>query len=316
MGMLKVVLLTLIRPNPVALRAVDKDSEGFLGLVESIRTKGFFGAITVRENKDPESGQMYYELVDGLHRFTAAGIAGLTEINVDVVSLDDDQVLEAQIMANVHRVETKPVEYTRQLIRIINRNPLMTVAELALKLGKTPAWLQERLSLAKLKNEEIAAAVNEGKIPLANAYALAKLPDDEQKNWVDRAITASPSEFVPAVKNRIKEISDAKRKGTEAGEATFSPVEHLQKLSDIKDARLNDTAARVCKDCRATTAEEGFLAALNWSLHVDPAGIKDQKARDDARKLEQEEAKKRQAAERDQRKAAKAADVQAKAALI
>ena len=314
MGDLKKVPVTSIRPNPVALRAVDKEGEGFLGLMESIRQRGFMGAITVRSAIDPETQVQCYELVDGLHRFTAAVAVGLTEIPVDVTTLDDDQVLEAQIMANVHRIETKPVEYTRQLIRIVNKNPLLTTAELATKLGKSPAWLQERMSLQHIKNDEIAAAVNEGRIPLANAYMLAKLPEEEQSQFVDRAITASPSEFIPAVKSRIKELTDAKRKGQEAAEAIFTPVEHLRKLSDIKEARLNNTSKQVCKQEGATTAEEGFIAALNWLLHVDSQGVAEQKAKDEARRAEQKAAKDRAAAEREARKAAKAADVAAKAA--
>jgi len=309
MGDLKKILISTIRPNPVALRGVDKESEAFLGLVGSIREKGFLGAITVRPQVDSETKQPYYELVDGLHRFTAACIVGLTEINADITDLNDDQVLEAQIVANVHKIETKPVEYTRQLMRILSRNPLMTSAELAAKILKTPAWLNERLSLNKINDESIAAAVNEGKISLSNAYGLAKLPEAEQAAFVDRAITQSPDQFLPAVKARIKEINEAKRKGAEAGVAEFQPVEFLQKLGDIKDARTNGLVTTLCKQENATTAEEGAIAALKWVLHVHSAGISEQKAKDEARKAEVAEAKKRQAAEREARKAEKAATI-------
>ena len=40
-------------------------------------------------------------------------------------------MLEAQILANIHKIETKPMEYSAQLKRILSRNPLMTEAELA-----------------------------------------------------------------------------------------------------------------------------------------------------------------------------------------
>ena len=188
MGKLATIKISEIRENPVALRTVNRQSEDYLGLVASIEQKGFMGAISVRPQKDAESGEEYYELIDGLHRFSAAKDAGISEINVDIIPLSDDLVLEAQILANIHKIETKPAEYTQQLKRILARNPLMTEAELAMKLGKSSSWIQQRLSLTKIENEEIISLVNEGKIGLANAYALAKLPIEEQTQFVDRAI--------------------------------------------------------------------------------------------------------------------------------
>ena len=173
---LQVIKLSDIRENPVALRTVNRDSEQYLGLVESIRSKGFIGAISVRKQIDSETSAEFFELVDGLHRFNASKDAGLETINADVVSLTEDQVLEAQIMTNIHKVETRPAEYTQQLKRILNRNPLMTESELAVKLGKSPSWIKDRLSLGKITNPDITALINDGKIVLSNAYALAKLP--------------------------------------------------------------------------------------------------------------------------------------------
>ena len=119
MGELKTVSLKSIRANKVALRQVDRTSEGYLGLVDSIKLKGFSGAITGRPAKDATTGEDYYEIIDGLHRWSACKDAGVTEINIDIHDLDDDQVLEAQVMANLHRIETKPADYARQLKRML-----------------------------------------------------------------------------------------------------------------------------------------------------------------------------------------------------
>src|SRR5688572_23183671 len=104
--------LGMIRENPDALRAVDKESENFLGLVDSIKQKGVLNAISVREVVAP-SGAKEYALIDGLHRFHAAIAAALTEIPAQVFSLDQAEVYEAQIEANVHKVETKHMDYCK-----------------------------------------------------------------------------------------------------------------------------------------------------------------------------------------------------------
>src|SRR5688572_28749904 len=98
-GQVSTVPLNQIRENPVALRAVDKRRREYAELVESIRTKGILNPISVREVKDPETGKMVYSVIDGLHRFTAAGDAGLKEIPVYVKNMADAEVWEAQVVA-------------------------------------------------------------------------------------------------------------------------------------------------------------------------------------------------------------------------
>jgi len=312
MGNLAKIQIAEIRENPVALRAVNNEDERYLGLVESIKAQGFLGTITVRPSKDGETGQDYYELVDGLHRFCAAKDAGLTEINVDIVELNDDQVLEAQIMTNIHKVETKPIDYSKQLLRILSRNPLMTEAELAMKLGKSTQWIKERLGLTKIASEEIQSLVNEGKITLANAYALAKLPAEEMADFVDRAITLSPDEFVPACQARAKEIRDAKRKGENADVAEFAPVAFLQKMKDVKEELETGAVASVLlSDCQ--TPMDGYKRAIEWMLHLDPKSVEAQKAKDDARKAERDAAKKKRDIAKAEKTAQKAKEAAAAA---
>jgi len=305
---LEVIALDKVRENPVALRTVNRQSEEYQGLVASIQEKGFLGAITVRKKVNEESGDEFFELVDGLHRFSAAKDAGLSEINVDVVDLNEDQVLEAQIMQNIHKVETRPIEYTQQLKRILSRNPLMTEAELAQKLGKSAQWVKERLNLTKITNEVIQNLINEGKIGLANAYALAKLPPEEMADFVDRAQTMAPDEFVPAVQSRVKEIREAKRKGQDATPQEFVPVAFLQKLKAIKDELDAGAAAdSLIAATGVNTAKDGFLLGIKWVLHLDPKSVEDQKAKDEARKAERAEAKKKREAEKAKKKAEAAA---------
>jgi ParB family chromosome partitioning protein len=299
MGKLATVEISKIRENPVALRTVNRQAEDYLGLVASMQQQGFFGAITVRPKKDPESDEEFYELIDGLHRFAAAKDAGILKINVDIVPLDDDLVLEAQILANIHKIETKPAEYTQQLKRVLARNPLMTEAELAEKLGKSSGWIQQRLSLTKIENEEIVTLINDGKIGLANAYALAKLPIEEQAQFVDRAMTQAPDEFVPAVNSRVKEIREAKRQGKDASKAEFQPVAHMRKMKDIKlEMETPEIGPALISSTKTKKPIEAFNLAIQWVLHLDPESVKAQKAEYEERLAKRESVKKEKQLER------------------
>jgi len=303
MGDLRKVLISQIRENPVALRTVNRQSEEYLGLVASMRERGFMGAITVRARVDEESKEEYFELIDGLHRFAAAKDAGISEIGVDVVPLNEDQVLEAQIMANIHKIETRPAEYSQQLKRILARNPLMTEAELAKRLGKSPMWISQRLGLTKIDNPQILELVNNGQISLSNAYALAKLPAEEMASFVDRAVTQTPDEFIPLVNNRVKELREAKRHGLDAEKTVFQPVSHLRKLKEIKtELETPAIGPELVKKAKAKNPLEGFLLGLAFCLHMDPMSVEAQKADFDAREAKRKEDADKKVVEREKKK--------------
>ena len=293
MGDLKQLQLSQIRENPVALRAVNRQGDQYQGLCDSIKSKGFLGALTVREKTDPETEEVYYELVDGLHRYSACKDVGIEVINVVITDLDDDDVLKFQLMANEHRVNTKPVEYSQQLRRILARNPTMTESSLAEELGKSPKWIQDRLGLNKIENEKIKTLINEGKIKLANAYTLAKLPPEEQVNYVDAAMQDKPDEFLPKVNKRAKEIKDAKRQGRDATKQTFEPVSYLQKVKDLKDEHeTHEIGAVSIAQHGLQSAQDGWNAAIAWMLHLDPVSVDEQRAKFDQRIADRAEAKK------------------------
>lgn len=302
MGQLDKVPISEIRENPVALRTVNRESEAYLGLVDSIKQKGFISVLTVRKRRDGETNAEFYELIDGLHRLSAARDAGISEIQVDILDLNDTEVMETQMMLNMHKIETKPIEYSRQLRRLLSMNHLMTEAELASKLGKSSSWIGARLGLNKIENEEILASINEGKINLSNAYALAKLPVNEQKDWVERAITLDAEEFVPACAQRIKEIKAAAKAGKDAAAEKFTATPHMQKLGDVKDELANGKVAKALK----VKDPASWNAAIKWILHLDPKSVEAQEAKFNQNKAEKEERKKKRTAEAAAKKTEKA----------
>lgn len=283
--------LNQIRENPVALRQVNRNTEAYLELVDSIKTEGVLNPIVVRPLKDPETGEQFYALIDGLHRYTASMDAGKPSIPANIKSMEDAQVLVTQIITNIHKIETKPVEYSKQLQKILAQDPLLTAAQLAGKLGKSITWLGDRLSLSKL-DKTIQAHVDQGQINLSNAFALAKLPEEEQAAFVDRAMTMSPAEFTPTILNRKKELDTARRQGKDATPAEFSAPIHIRKISELKTelagAAVGPQLVREAEITNLKTkgeiAEAAFALAVKWVLHQDPNSVSVAKTKDEERK--------------------------------
>lgn len=304
---LKNVALDQIRTNPVALREVQRDEEQYQNLVADIARRGFLNPITVMEKIDEATNDTYYQIVDGLHRYSAACDNDLTEMPVNVLSISESEVIETQIVANLVKVDTKPVEYTKALQRMMTLNPTMTVQELADRISQSASFVMQRFSLLKL-DEPIQKLVDSGEIKLANAYHLSKLPKDHQHEWTDAAMAQQPAEFIPAVTARIKELKEAARQGRVAGDRTFVATPRLRKLTEIKpEFETPEIGPALCSEFNATTAAEGFALAVQWVLHMDSHSVaagmakwtQQQKARDEEKKRRnaaREEKKRRESA--------------------
>lgn len=293
-----------IRANPISIRSVNRESESFLGLVESIKNTGFTESISVRERTDEETGDQYFEIINGLHRYTAACEAGLEEIPVSVVDMSDAEVLESQLMMNFHRVAMKPAEYSQHLRRILDMNPTMTEAELSQRLGVSPKFVKDRLNLNRITDPHIRELIDNGDIRLMSAYALSKLPEEEQAAMLDAALTESPAKFAQMVVDRTKQIREERRKGGVVRQpAEFTPTAHLRRVADLKEAI---ESAEILRNLEAQLPEgapqiEAIKLGVKYALHLDPEAVAEQKAKWDAKEAEKAE-KKRQ---REAKKAAK-----------
>lgn len=309
--------LNKIRENSEALRtAVDRADELYVQLVDSVKKRGIMNPILVREIRDPASGDLFYGLIDGLHRFNAAMDAGLTEIPAQIGSLKDADLIEAQILANVHRIETKPVQYTKALLKIMSANPLMTMSELASRLSKSYSWLRDRLQLVKL-SESLQKLVDNGNIGLANAYALAKLPVEKQEDLGNQAMSLSPNEFIPLATQAYQQARQARAEGREPAPEGFVPTPRLQRPATLKEEltafeKKEFTSAKigtlVLRELQDQPDDVKILClkaaevALRYTLHLDPESIEQDRARYEQRKKEREEDKKKRDAERQKKK--------------
>lgn len=309
----KMVPVSLIEKSEVSLRDVSRQTESYQLLVNSVRKKGVLNSILVRSVEAP-GGVQKYGLIDGLQRFSAACDAGLDFVPARVVEMDDAELLEAQIITNMNRVQTKPADLSKHLLRILARNPFMTKQQLAERTCQSLTWVEQRLSINRLKTE-IQELVNNGKIHLTNAYALSKIPEEEQAQHVDAAMTESPKTFVPRMKNRVKEIKDAKHSGKDAGKAEFQPVQHLQKVGDVKkeyaalhQGEGDSRVLALIKKHKITDPLEAVKICVAWLLNFDPESQEEQKRKN---KVKEEKRKERTAqlkAEREAKKEEEAAE--------
>jgi ParB/RepB/Spo0J family partition protein len=308
---LDTVPITSIKPNEAALRAVDKESAKFQEMIQSVRSKGVIQPVSVREKRDQDNGTTYYELIDGLHRYTAALEVGLDELDVKIMDANDEDSLIIQMIANLQVIETKPVEYADQLKRLLTLRESLTINTLAAEIGQSVTWLANRLRINDLK-PNIKKLVDNGDINISNAQALAKRPEDEQDDWAGKAQTMTPVQFVPLASARAKELKDAKKQGKAPPPKEFVPQPYMQNISVVRDEIDSlQIGKSLLHDQGVTDAVGAWQLALRWVLHMDPRSLEIEIANERERKRKADEAKEARKAELKEKKDKEAAQKQA-----
>lgn len=294
-----------------ALREAQADSPEFLRLKDDIGKKGLLFPILVKELPTSTADSPKYGLIDGLQRFTIAKMLGWTTIPAMVLDLDEAEIAETQIIANAVRVTTTPAQFSTQLRRILNSNPSLTRDELAKRLSMSVSWLDDRLSLNNL-TEKAAKLVDEGRIQLSKAFALSKLPKQNQDDFLEEGCVDSYPEFSGKIEARLKEIRAANRAGQKVGEREFVAVPHMRKLSELEPiVKGEDTTTidLIINQTNPQSIREAVQKALEWCVQLDPQTIAAKKAKDEqikaerlakqaAKNLEQNQAKLKSATDR------------------
>jgi ParB/RepB/Spo0J family partition protein len=143
-------------------------------LAASIKEKGVLQAIIVR----PSNGK--YEIVCGSRRFRAAVIAGLSSIPVIIKDYDDKQALECQVIENLQREDIHPLEEAEGYEVLMKKHGHKSADDIAAKIGKSKAYVYERLKLCELIPEN-RKLFYEGKFSPSTALLVARVPAHLQK---------------------------------------------------------------------------------------------------------------------------------------
>ncbi len=168
-------------------------------LAESIRTNGLIQPITVRPNSDG------FEIVAGARRFRAAQLAEMFSLPARIVTINDAQALEWQLVENSQRVDVHPYEEAQGFQRLLDM-PGYDVATLVEKSGKSAAHVYARLSLLQLI-PAVAEAFSQEHITASHANLLARLPQEHQanayeqcwrKDWQDKEPHLLPAKHLSA----------------------------------------------------------------------------------------------------------------------
>jgi len=174
------VPLSRIRPSALQPRK-DFSAESLRELADSIKEQGIVQPLIVRPQ-----GQLL-ELIAGERRWRASQLLGLAEVPVIVRDADDRTVLELALIENLQRENLNAIEEAQGYSQLVEQFNL-TQEEVAAKVGKGRVVVANALRLLKLP-PQVQSYVREGRLSVGHAKViLGVLGDKEQKSVAERVI--------------------------------------------------------------------------------------------------------------------------------
>jgi ParB family chromosome partitioning protein len=233
------VPVEFLRPNPRNPRKTFAEEE-LARLASSIRERGIIQPVVVRAIPTTPDA---FEIVAGERRWRAAQAAGLHEIPVVVVEIDDRTSLEYAILENVQRSDLNPIEEA--------------------------AGYQRLLTDFKYTQEELSKVIGKSRPHLANMVRLLDLPDGVKSRVIAGELTAGHARALLSVRN-----PEAVAKRVVEDGLTVRQVEELaaadQEQSDARAGRPR--RARTEKDPDTRAVERALEDVLGLGVSIDHKG--------------------------------------------
>lgn len=277
--------MTKLKECRIQLRPVDKRTVEYRELKDSIQQHGLWQPILVRPSLDG-----VFEVVDGFYRYNCCRDLRHQTVPCLIRKLTDREVLIVQIQTNAVRLETDPIDFARQIWRIIRVDGEMTVGQMAHLLKKSPLWVRKMLNMNRLC-DTASTAVQRGRVTISVAHELSKFPPKLQRELLPQAVVIPAKEFLPIIKARIRQFKRAIKTGhmEDYYGSMIEPVPYLRGMTELyEELKVPSTGAELLARTKAKTPMDGWRLCLDWVVHLDPDSVEEQKKKLSKRYREEE----------------------------
>ncbi|MFG2754704.1 ParB/RepB/Spo0J family partition protein [Streptomyces xanthophaeus] len=196
-------------------------------------------------------GDAAYVVIDGNRRLAAAEVAGLQSLRIDVndnLAASAHDMLESALIANVHRVDVPPIDQARAIKELLEVHRTQTLV--AARLGKTEAWVSQRLALLGL-TEDLQNKVESGALTVKDGRRIGRLPAGEQHAEAEKALNRVKTPRKPRSQAAVGSAGELIPGGTpvplvpapspDGDGAVGNPEEHAPILNPVKTVHETGT---------------------------------------------------------------------------
>ena len=169
------------------------NKESLEELTNSIRERGVIQPIIVRPEKSSDGK---YEIIAGERRWLASQNAGLHEVPVVILNVDDEKSLEFAIVENVQRQDLNPIEEAKGYQKLID-NFNYNQEKLSKFIGKSRSYIANSLRLLSLP-DEVLLFVEQGHLSAGHARSLIGLQSSAElaKKIIQKKLSVRQTEVL------------------------------------------------------------------------------------------------------------------------
>lgn len=200
----KLVLIADISRNRFQPR-VNFDEKKLLELSESIKKNGIIQPIAVREDKE-DPGR--YEIVAGERRWMAAQKAGLHEVPIVILDLNDNETLEVAIVENIQREDLNVVEEAKGYLRLSDEFGY-DQEKIAKFMSKSRSHISNTMRLLTLP-KDVVSMLEEGLITAGQARPLIGLSNASSiaEEIISKKLSARSVENLTRIKKGPQKVGN------------------------------------------------------------------------------------------------------------
>ena len=213
------------------------DQEALSQLAESIAAQGLIQPIVVRE-----TAGSFYEIIAGERRWRASKMAGLSEVPVVILTVDDRRSAEMALVENIQRQDLNPIEEAGAY-RALMEEYSLTQEQLSTQVGKSRSAVANALRLLDLPDDTLALVAG-GRLSSGHAKVLLSLTDRDEihklaTKTIDNGLSVRELEALVRQANR----DFGKSNEEEAPADTAISVDYNVELENVLSEKLG---RRVC----------------------------------------------------------------------
>ncbi|NEZ47865.1 ParB/RepB/Spo0J family partition protein [Clostridium niameyense] len=229
---IKTVSINLIKPNEDQPRK-KFDEDKILQLAQSVKKHGIIQPLIVNKKND------IYIIVAGERRWRAAKIAGIKEVPVVNMNLDNKNVLEISLIENIQRQDLNCIEEAKAYKKLID-NFKITQENLSERIGKSRTAISNCMRLVNL-DERVQSYLIDEVITEGHGRALLSIQDNDlqyetAKKIIDDSLSVRETEKLIRILNK-----DSNENNKEKDNKELSPyyTDIKNKLENVFNTKVN-----------------------------------------------------------------------------
>jgi ParB family chromosome partitioning protein len=229
------VPIEFLKANPRNPRRMFSDSE-LDELSASIKQHGVIQPIVVRPVK---GAQDRFEIIAGERRWRASQRAGLHEVPIVTVDVNDSDALENAIIENVQRSDLNAMEEA-QGYHALAAEFKRSQDDIAKIVGKSRSHVANMMRLTKLP-DSVQAYIAEGKLSAGHARALINLPDPAAaaKRAVEEGLSVRQTEALAHDEGLPQRKPQKTRGGSDKPAKDADTIALEKRISDILGLKVS-----------------------------------------------------------------------------